>query len=224
MSPHSVSQDLKNRIPVLRHLLGFNVKAICQLLGIQKSLVYNTLSYHRRFGTCHSPFALLRGTRHRLLSTDDMHYLRGHLIQNSTVYLDEIQDILRTKRNISVSIPTLVRSLRRMAVTHKQVAKRAIERDDMRRAHYMNHIGTVAPDPSMLMFLDESACDRRTSGRRYGWATRGLRCVQRQCFVRGTRYSLLPALTLDGIVTYDIFQGSVTTELFLEFLREMVVR
>ncbi|KAJ6548286.1 hypothetical protein B0H10DRAFT_1651243, partial [Mycena sp. CBHHK59/15] len=33
-------------------------------------------------------------------------------------------------------------------------------------------------------------------------------------------YSILPALTTEGIVALDIFEGSVTKEHFLGFLRE----
>ena len=76
----------------------------------------------------------------------------------------------------------------------------------------------------MVIFLDESAKDDRTLGRKMGWSRIGTRCVQRQCFVRGQRYSILPALTLDGIIAYDIIEGPVTAERFIKFLREMVVR
>jgi hypothetical protein len=37
------------------------------------------------------------------------------------------------------------------------------------------------------------------------------------------RLSILPVLTLDGIITYDIIPGSVTLAWFLQFLRELVV-
>ncbi|KAJ7189622.1 hypothetical protein GGX14DRAFT_301647, partial [Mycena pura] len=36
------------------------------------------------------------------------------------------------------------------------------------------------------------------------------------------RYSVLPALTTEGIVALDIFEGSVTKDLFLGFLRDQV--
>ena len=88
----------------------------------------------------------------------------------------------------------------------------------------MQQIGDLVRDPRMFMFLDESAVDGRTSSRRYGWARRGFQCVEQLCFVCGIRCSLLPVLTLDGIITFDIFRGSVTSELFVKFLREMVVR
>ena len=44
-----------------------------------------------------------------------------------------------------------------------------------------------------------------------------------ECFVQGHHYSILLVLTLDGLITWDIIEGSVTSERFVEFLRENVV-
>lgn len=88
----------------------------------------------------------------------------------------------------------------------------------------MNCIGAEVPNPNMLLFIDESAKDERTSFRKYGRAAKGTPCIQRQCFIRGIRYTILPVLTLDGIIAYDIIEGSVTGERFIQFLKDHVVR
>lgn len=139
------------------------------------------------------------------------------------MYIDEIQEQLLERRGVTVSLPTLVRTLRRLNITTKGTSVRALERDDMKRALYMNRIGDLVTDPNQLMFGDEAAKDERTTGRRKGWSERGTRCVVRKPFVRGKRYSILPILTLDGIIAHDIFEGSVTSERFVKFLRELVV-
>ena len=36
--------------------------------------------------------------------------------------------------------------------------------------------------------------------------------------VRGRCYSILPVLTLDGLIAWDIIEGSVTSERFVQFL------
>ena len=41
--------------------------------------------------------------------------------------------------------------------------------------------------------------------------------------MRGTQYSILPMLIVDGIMAMNIFPGSVDCEHFLQFLREQVV-
>jgi len=42
--------------------------------------------------------------------------------------------------------------------------------------------------------------------------------------LRGIRYSILPVITLDGIIAYDIIEGLVDGARFLHFLEEHVVR
>jgi hypothetical protein len=76
----------------------------------------------------------------------------------------------------------------------------------------------------MLMFIDEAAKNDRTTARTKGWSLLGTRCIQRRAFVRGKRFSILPVLTLDGIIAHDVIEGSVNTERFLSFLEEHVVR
>ena len=147
----------------------------------------------------------------------------NYLDQQHTVYLDEIQEQLLSRHGVKVSIPTLTRTLHRLHFSHKQVSGKALERNDRLRAVYMNWIADLVPDPNMLMFGDEVAKDERTSNRRKGWSCQGMRCVQWKCFVQGKRFSVLPILTLDGIIAHNIIEGLVTSEWFVEFLWELVV-
>jgi hypothetical protein len=139
------------------------------------------------------------------------------------IYLDEIQELLRNERHVVVSISTLWRTLHRLHYSHKTVAVRALERNDLLRSAFMNKVADEVFNPEMLMFVDEAARNKKTSGRMKGWSVVGRRCVQRRCFGRGERFSILPILTLDGIITYDIIPGLVTSARFLQFLRKLVV-
>jgi transposase len=221
--PRVIAQAIKDRIPVLIFSLGYTVLETCQILGIKKTTVYDTLGYYERYGTSANPHARPIGHRHRKLTANDVLFIRALIKQQHTLYLDEIQLQLLQKRNIRVSLPTLVRTLRRIHFTSKTVSVKAVERNDILRAAYMNRIGSIVTDMDQVMCVDESAKDDRTPARKRGWSLVGTRCVQRRCFVRGRRYSILPILTLDGIITYDIMEGSVTSEKFVRFLRELVV-
>ena len=227
MSFHSVSKDLKARIAVLFHRQGFKVKEICILLGLSKSMVYRSLAYAHTYGVPYNPHTRLHcnlpGRKH-LLSQGDLKFIIALLKHRRSIYLDEIQDHLSQERGVSISIPTLLRTLRRQHYSHKGVSARALERDDILRAAFMNRIADEVTDPNMLMFVDEAARNKKTSARSTGWSLVGERCIQRRCFGRGQRFSILPILTLDGVITYDIIPGSVTSERFLRFLRELVVR
>ena len=103
------------------------------------------------------------------------------------------------------------------------VLGKTLEHNDCLCAVYMNCMVDLVTDLEMLMFGDEVHKDERTSNRRTGWSQRGLRCIQRKCFVWGKRFSILPILTLDGIIAHDIVKGSVTSKRFVEFLWELVV-
>jgi len=41
--------------------------------------------------------------------------------------------------------------------------------------------------------------------------------------MRGKRFSILPIITLNGIIAHDIIEGLVTTEKFVNFLHELMV-
>ena len=73
---------------------------------------------------------------------------------------------------------------------HWQVSRDALERDEERRAAFQYLIGQNYT-PDMLVFVDESACNRHTSKRRQAWAPSGTRARRHDYFVRGTRYLVL---------------------------------
>jgi len=74
-----------------------------------------------------------------------------------------------------------------------------------------------------FVWLDESSIDDHMNQRTHGWAALGHACVCRAAFIRGQHYSILPALTSDGIIALDIFEGSINKEKFIRFLKEDLV-
>jgi len=225
MPRRCVSRDLKARIPYLVYVEGFKIKEVERLLGVKKSMIYQTLNYFRDHGITYNPKAYSHHSRgrHRKLDSIDVQFIKALLDQEPCLYLDELQDLLLTCRGINISVSTLLRTLRRIHFSNKDVSVRALEHNDMDRAIYMNRFAEQIHDPAMVMFVDEAARNKKNPTRKRGWSLTGRRCFQRRCFVRGKRYSILPVLTLDGIITHNIIPGSVTSDRFVQFLRECVV-
>ncbi|CCA76208.1 related to transposase, putative-Phytophthora infestans [Serendipita indica DSM 11827] len=73
-----------------------------------------------------------------------------------------------------------------------------------------------------LVSVDESSKDGRTLYRRYGWSPRGETAHRTVDFPRGERWSLLPALTIDGYIAKRIVKGSIDGLEFLDFILEDV--
>ena len=71
--------------------------------------------------------------------------------------------------------------------------------------------------------VDETSKDERTFARRYGRAYRGERAELTDVFVRGDRYSLLCAMTVDGYIAAEVVEGSFDSLQFYQFIEEQVV-
>ncbi|KAF7371970.1 hypothetical protein MVEN_00055000 [Mycena venus] len=106
-----------------------------------------------------------------------------------------------------------------------KMTKVAIERSAAKRAKYRYHIELYYL-PHQLVFVDQSACDRRTSYRGRAWAFRGYRAARKAFFIRGKRhemtrtvsYSVLPAISLDRILYVNIVECSFNAESFTAFI------
>jgi len=77
--------------------------------------------------------------------------------------------------------------------------------------------------PEEIGFIDETSKDCQSVGHRYGRSVRNRRAAKKQPFVRGRRVSATGLLTLDGIAARTTVEGSMTKELFLEYLENKVV-
>ncbi|CAG8736501.1 2049_t:CDS:2, partial [Racocetra fulgida] len=75
---------------------------------------------------------------------------------------------------------------------------------------------------NQLIFLDEASKDERSLSRKYRYSFRNTRAVQKTVFIRGKRFILLPALSLDGIIAVDIIEGTCTKERFKQFIINQV--
>ena len=69
-----------------------------------------------------------------------------------------------------------------------------------------------------LVFMDETSKDDRTVYRHYGRAPAGHCATIHANFVRGDRYSMVAALSLQGYEAVRIVPGSVDGHEFLEFI------
>ena len=90
------------------------------------------------------------------------------------------------------------------------------------RAHYLGVIGEHYTS-NQLIFLDESAKDERSLSRLYGYSPRNTRACKKVVFVHGKHYTILPALTLDGIIAVDVFEGACDRKRFVDFVLNQVV-
>jgi hypothetical protein len=98
---------------------------------------------------------------------------------------------------------------------------RAAQRNPELRAAWLRKLADWTAD--QLIFIDESAANERTADRKYGWAPVGTTPYTTRSFKRSERWSILPAYTMDGFMTWDIRHGSYTAESFEEFIENKIL-
>ena len=98
---------------------------------------------------------------------------------------------------------------------------RAAQQNEELRRQWISDMTDWTVD--QVIFIDESAANERTADRKYGWAPVGITPHESWSFKRSERWSLLPAYTIDGFITWDITYGSYTTETFEQFIELKVL-
>ena len=104
----------------------------------------------------------------------------------------------------------------------KKIKKVALERDETRRSAFIRRMAQYQPE--QLGFLDEMSKDERTCFRSHGRSSKGTRAIQKGVFIRGRRFSVEGLLTIDGMVSNTVVEGSMTKARFAEYLEHSVVR
>ena len=71
----------------------------------------------------------------------------------------------------------------------------------------------------LLVFIDETGCDRG----KHGYGLRGKRVKCQKLLVRGERISIIAAMTVRGVLDMKIVRGSMTGDVFVEFIERQLL-
>jgi hypothetical protein len=144
------------------------------------------------------------------------------LTECPSLLLDEIGEWLALYHDQPISTTALHDNLKDLGITYKRLKRAATEQDEAYRTEWLHNI-TANYTADQLVFLDESSKDDRTILRRYGRAPSGKRAVDAVPLDRGVRYSILPALTINGYMAVRVVEGSIDGAEFYDFVLNDVV-
>ena len=145
------------------------------------------------------------------------------LIESPSLLLDEIGEWLAIYHDQPISTTALHDNLKDLGFTYKRLKRIAAEQDNAYRTDWLHNM-TSNYTADQLVFLDESSKDERVILRRYGRAIEGQRAIEDVSLNRGVRYSILPALTVDGYMAVRVVEGSIDGAEFFDFVLNDVVR
>lgn len=216
-----ISKDLKDRVLwLISHEYAPN--DICELFDISQRSVDRWRQNDRVYGSVIPPPNPMQ-CRPRILNGDMTHDLYTLLEEAPEMYLTEIQDWIALTHEVHISKAALHLNICDAGISYKLLRRAAAERDEDFRQEWKQDVNAHYT-ASQMVFVDETSKDDRTIYRHYGRSVVGRRATINANFMRGERYSLVAALSLDGYEAVRAVLGSVDGEEFLDFIVNEVVR
>ena len=195
------------------------MKEIAEYLCISKRSVYRYLNRFERNGDI-KPNIYQHGPS-KLLGELEQVILLRIITSNPGIYLSEVESKLFEKFGVHISLSTICRTLKYIGCTRQVIQRIALQRSDERRAKFMAEVSMY--DPRMLLWIDESGCDRRNCLRKRAYSPRGITPRHHCLMMRGTRYSAIPIMSVEGIHDVSLFEGNVNGARFEHFLRNSLL-
>ena len=210
MGFHHISRDLKLAAIRLYENDILELNDILYSLGFSQRTFYYILRLWRDIGNVVKPQRV--GVRGRLCNLDfnDLQYVLGQIAQSSEdklIYLGALY-----------YYPLWTSVCRSINETAHKDCTRARQRT---QGCFIERVAQYTPE--QLGFLAEVSKDEWTPSCHDGRLKKGL-CVHKQHpFVRGCHTSMEALQTLDGIISGTVVEGSMTKEMFIEYLEYNVV-
>jgi transposase len=139
---------------------------------------------------------------------------------NSSMSFKDMAAFLRKDFDVEVTRFSIRRALKDIKWSTKCTQNVAQERNDNLRADYIYEVSLLRSD--QLVFIDETGVDKSIGIRRRGWAPREKRARQVKRFHRGQRVQILPAYAQDGILHFQVYEGSTDAEIFEVFIETLL--
>ncbi|TFY79064.1 hypothetical protein EWM64_g4948 [Hericium alpestre] len=199
---------------------GWGEDEIILALNVSRDSIRRWTAYAEQHGSVVPPHP--HQGRPRLLNATIIEDMRSLLLDLPSLYLDEIVAWLAVVHDISISVGALHNTLSAIGLIYKRLHKSAAQRDPALCAMW-RATTTLNYAAAQYVFIDESSFDGRNLERDYGRAAVGQRANEVMPHERGQRYSLLPALTLDGYIATRVVSGSVNGLEFYDFVARDLV-
>lgn len=196
-------------------LEGLPSEFVAHLLAVSEKSIERWVEKFELYGDANQP--VFRPGRPRIIPPELLAELTNRVAELPDDYLDEMKDWLAIYHNIEISRSALSANLLELDLSWKRMRRIARNRDDQERAEWF-HQFLREFHPLHLVFLDETSKDGRTLIRKYGRAPRGETPETIEPLERGRRYSVLPAMDINGYFAVRVKEGSFDGEDFLNFV------
>ena len=128
-------------------------------------------------------------------------------------YLHEVCSEIKSATGLTVAPSTVCKMLKQYGYTRKKIQHIATQRSKEYRASFIADMSFYKKE--MLVWVDESGCDKRNLLRKFGYSLRGERTICPRLLVRGTRISAVAALCWNGLLGVELTTDSMNGEIII---------
>lgn len=217
--PKSYSTDLRWRVVWLLVFLKMSTQEVSRLLLVSTRTVQRYCQKFMATGDL-EPQQHRNGPQ-RILTDFEELTLVNLVLTRPGIYLYELQRELLMTTGTEVDCWTICRLFKRLGITRQKIKRIALQRSEEKRGEFMAEM--MMYDTSMLLWVDETGCDRRKLVRDYGYGIRGIPPRDRTLKLSGKRYSVIAAISKDGVEDIYIQEGNVNGAVFLDFIRRCLI-
>ncbi|KAK4700149.1 hypothetical protein P7C70_g6102, partial [Phenoliferia sp. Uapishka_3] len=220
--PVAIHDQLRARVVTLAARGTLSPSEIQDLLGIKKSAYYDILATAEVTGSSRRPEVTSVVGRPRKMTTEELEFICTLYKDYPDLYLDEVRYYLGQALGTYYPISTLHDAILELKLTRKKLKIVARQRDKEERALFdalkAQWFGREC------VWTDETARAAEEDHRRFGRAREGVPAIMREPLTYATLLSVLPAISLDGVIACRVFEGAVDGLSFFEFCRDDLVR
>ena len=214
------SEDLRWRIVYQCLGLDLSCRKVASNLGVDPSTVSRVVKRFQRTGSV-AKEKYNSSTLPRKL-TDSVQFLILQLvIERPGIFLHEIQTEVEHVLKLKLGLSTICQFLYEQGFSRQRIQLVARQRDEMLREIFASEVTIYNSD--MLIFLDETGCDRRDVLRRYAYSWRGKPAKAHRLLVRGEHISAIAFMSTRGVLDCNVVHGSVNGEQFYKIIQKTLL-
>jgi len=163
------------------------------------------------------------GDRRSKIKGEDQKILQEIVTEQSDIYLREIQEVIKERKGIEVSISSLSRTLNHLNLKRKKTliaTEQTTQRVQELRYEFRCWLDTI--DVKNLVFIDETGVNLAMT-RYYGRCIDGGRVYDDRPGNKGKNLTLIGAMSDEGLIATMTFPGSLNTASFLVFIQRILL-
>ncbi|KAK4691368.1 hypothetical protein P7C70_g9364, partial [Phenoliferia sp. Uapishka_3] len=217
----AIQDQIRERVVALAARGTLEPSEIQDLLGIKKTAYYKILATEEATGSSSRPEVTSVLGRPRNITTEELDYICALYKDYPDLYLDEVRYYLGQVFGTYHPISTLHRAIEELKLTRKKLKIVARQRDEEERALFdalkAQWFGREC------VWTDETARAAEEDHRKFGRSREGVPAIMQEPLTYATLLSVLPAISLDGVIACRVFEGAVDALGFFEFCRDDLI-